>query len=140
MKVSSKKLAIGLFLLITLCAPMAFVAYRFATFKIFPDPPPPIPFDSAAWKRESSSDFHDNTRAAMLDDLLSRYDFKGWDRARLEAVLGVADDFNLQSNLEGPPAIWDIGYHAGTDWIDYRVLVFDLDDEGLVREYSIDLY
>ena len=140
MKVSSKKLVAGLFLLITLGAPMAFVAYRFATFQIFPDPPPSIPFDSAAWKLKSSSDFHDSTRVAMLEDLLSRYDFKGWDRARLEAVLGAADDVNLQSNLEGPPDTWDIGYHAGTDWIDYRVLVFDLDDDGLVRKYCIDLY
>lgn len=140
MKVNSKKLAIGLFLLITLCAPIAFVAYRFATFRIFPDPPPSIPFDSATWKLKSSSDFRDNKRAAMLDDLLSRYDFKGWTRAQLEAVLGNADDVNLASNLEGPSDVWDIGYHAGVDWIDYRVLVFDLDDEGLVSEYSIDLY
>lgn len=140
MKVSSKKLTIGLFLLITLCAPIAFIAYQFANFQFLSAPPTPIPFDSAAWKLKSSSDFHDNTRAAMLEDLLSRYDFKGWDRARLEAVLGVADKVNLQSNLEGPPDTWDIGYHAGTDWIDYRVLVFDLDEDGLVHKYCIDLY
>ena len=75
----------------------------------------------------------------MLDDLLARHDFTGWSRSKLESLLGTADDFGIESWSKTPDK-WDLGYRAGTDWIDYRVLVFDLDAEGNVVSYQVELY
>jgi hypothetical protein len=119
---------------------VGFVAYRFATFRMFPDPPEAKPFDASVWKAPSSSDFDSDVRAAMLDDLLARHDFTGWSRSRLETLLGPADDTGLESRSVGAPANWDLGYRAGTDWIDFRVLVFDLDSNEKVASYQVELY
>ena len=118
---------------------IAFAGYRIATFKFFPDPPESKSFDAAEWQDPSSKDSHSDARAAMLDDLLSRYDFTGWGRTEVEAVLGVADHLNIESWSQ-PPDEWDFGYNAGMDWIDYRILVFDLDENDKVVAYQVELY
>lgn len=121
---------------------LVFIAARAAANYrlIFPPPVEPIPFNASEWKSPSSSDFDSDVRAAMLDDLLARHDFTGWSRTELESVLGPADDFDLESRSIEAPDRWDLGYRAGRDWIDYRVLVFDLDAEGDVVSYQVELY
>jgi hypothetical protein len=88
-----------------------------------------IPFDQEVWQAATQEDEHGRelTREYMVDDLLSRYDFKGWHRRDVKDLLGKPD--------------W-----APSDrpWIQYTLslflnyLHFGFDKDGLVKSYFVE--
>ena len=77
----------------------------------------------------------------MLDDLLARYSFTGWNRSEVESLLGTADEvgFDYDFTVDGPED-WDLLYKAGNEFTDSRALIFDLDEQGRVIGYRVALY
>lgn len=94
-----------------------------------------IPFNQAEWKAPASSEPTDMTRLAMLDDLLARYNFKGWTREQVEALLGPPDDVDVDNDWLEAPDDWDMLYNTGMVIGDLYWLVFDLDEQGKVISY-----
>ena len=70
----------------------------------------------------------------MVDDLLYKYNFRGWKREQVVALLGAPDMV--------PAALgsWDLGYRLGVERnsalpLDDEFLVFKLGHSGVVVEY-----
>ena len=88
-----------------------------------------IPFDKDVWQAATQEDEHGRelTREYMVDDLLSRYNFKGWHRRDVENLLGKPD--------------WAPADHP---WIQYilslqlNYLHFEFDEDGLVKRYFVE--
>ena len=64
----------------------------------------------------------------MIEDLLERYDFHGWSRSKIVALLGEPDWDPNTSGFAG----WDIAYYVGLE----RGGPFSLDDECLVFRFD----
>lgn len=113
-----------------------------ATVRAIHGPPlESIPFDPAIWKRQFLLSSPRLDRAPMLDDLLARYSFTGWNRSEVESLLGTADEvgFDYDFTVDGPED-WDLLYKAGNEFTDSRALIFDLDEQGRVIGYRVALY
>lgn len=94
-----------------------------------------ITFEPAAWKaRSRDNDFMWPTRLRMIDDLLQRHLLEDATRARVEALLGPADDTPYFRQ-------WDLVYHLGPERgfmrIDSEWLVLRLGQAGRVTEYRV---
>lgn len=89
-------------------------------------------FDSNLWQGQKS--FDNDVRIRMVDDLLSRHDFRGMSLERLTAILGEPDKTDYFED-------WDLVYWLGPErgWmsIDSEWLVFRFDSENKVSEYRI---
>ena len=94
-----------------------------------------IPFNEAKWKAPDSSKPYDLTRLAMLDDLLARYNFNGWSRTQVEALLGSPDNVDVDNDWLEAPDDWDMLYNTGMVIGDAYWLVFDLDEQDKVISY-----
>jgi hypothetical protein len=74
----------------------------------------------------------------MIDDLLRRYNFVGWARTDLVALLGKPDA--VPGNVGF--ASWDMAYYLGMERggafsLDDEFLLFRIDSHGNVREYRV---
>lgn len=103
---------------------------------------PPIElkqFDSTEWKAWSpevrpSQDLRAYlARQDMLDDLLARHDFSGWEVDQLEELLGPPDPKFQHKE-------WDLAYFLGMEWADFVLLVFKLDDNGKVASSGVVIF
>jgi hypothetical protein len=105
---------------------------------------PQIPFDAAAWRIgdawqiiKQSNDSR-TVRSKMIEDLLHRYQFKGWTRRQVIDLLGQPDERGDAFNR------WDLAYvlrlvREGALSMDYEALGFKLDDHDQVKEYRLDI-
>ena len=92
-------------------------------------------FDAPAWGGWVATDAGYSPRLAMVDDLLRRTDFRGWERSRLVTLLGEPDETRSDPDIElqyvlGPARRDFFG-------IDVEYLVFTLDAHGRVRSARI---
>jgi hypothetical protein len=88
-----------------------------------------IPFEPAGWK--SADPLHERprtVRSRMIRDLLGRYEFTGWSRQQIVAVLG--EPTAKWSGFEH----WDMIYVLGLE----RASVLSLDDEALGFKFGAD--
>ena len=88
-------------------------------------------FDSDKWKQATEIDGYRTVRSQMVEDLLSRYDFRGWPLAKVEKLLGPPDERNRDG--------WQVAYYLGIErqgpWsLDNEWLVFRLDESDAVTE------
>jgi hypothetical protein len=128
-----------LLLIVTVVALALFVfgwIWRAVDFSYYPDVVP-RPFNANEWKAWSIEDMHQSedirrtfVRRDMLDDLLAKTNFTGMTPTQLALLLGPA-------NPEFCPKEWDIAYLLGADFIDYVVLVFRVDRNGLVASQRV---
>lgn len=93
---------------------------------------PPVRFDSTGWKAAHPIDNRRTIRSQMIGDLLRRYDFRGWSRAKIIELLGIPDWY--------PQPNWDLTYRLGLERagpysLDYEYLAFRLDRSGRVTGY-----
>lgn len=85
-----------------------------------------IPFDQEGWNAPmTNSEGHfTGTRLKMVDDLLDRYDFKGWSTQEIQNLLGEPDlrqEHSLQYDLrEG-----------------LNLLIFTIDSQNTVLKYHV---
>src|SRR5262249_39220916 len=100
---------------------------------------PKIPFDAAAWKqvtdpchaqqRPTPPDSYRTSRSKMINDLLRRYDFRGWTRDQIIDLLGKPDKPGDSFDQ------WDMVYvlglqRAGALSADWEALGFKFDSNG----------
>ena len=67
-------------------------------------------------------------RLKMVDDLLSRYDFHGWSRQEVEALLGEP----IYESVEGGKYFIKYDLREGLN-----LLIFELDSQEHIVEYHI---
>jgi hypothetical protein len=105
---------------------------------IFP-PSEPKPFNSEEWKAWSLDTPRSKDRRAylarqdMLDDLLARHDFSGWEVDQIENLLGPPDPKFQHRD-------WNLAYLLGMEWTDFVLLVFKLDDNGKVASSGVVIF
>jgi hypothetical protein len=93
-----------------------------------PKPPAPIPFSADSWHAPLyDENGFTGTRWAMVDDLLHRYDFRGWTELDVIALLGEPMSHNY----------YDRETHLVYDLRDeLKLLIFRFDSEGRVVRVS----
>ena len=93
------------------------------------------PFDPAAWKRADLIDNFRTVRSAMVDDLLRRYDFRGWTRQQVEELLGPPEQGEPKdSGFPQFDSIYLLGLERqGSFSLDDEALGFKFDDEKVVK-------
>jgi len=92
-------------------------------------------FDATAWNGRVAINTEYSPRLAMVDDLLRRTDFRGWERSRLVRLLGAPDETRSAPETE---LLYVLGPARGDVFgIDVEYLVFTLDDRGRVRSARI---
>ena len=92
-------------------------------------------FEAADWRsRPPSADYMWPARLRMVDDLLSRHDFHGWQRSRVVALLGEPDHTRWDSDNQ---MVYFLGPERGLFRIDSECLVFSLNTDDVVRDYKL---
>lgn len=96
----------------------------------------PISFDVEEWLRAEQIEDYRTVRSQMIEDLLKRFDFRGWSRGEVTKLLGKPD---WDPKTSGFPS-WDIAYYLGRERggafsLDIECLVFRFDGSDLVTEY-----
>ncbi|MFZ4682023.1 MAG: hypothetical protein ACOYMS_05950 [Terrimicrobiaceae bacterium] len=92
-----------------------------------------LPFDQTVWKANPGSTERNPIRLRMVDDLLSKYKFKGMSRKQIDDLLGPSAPTDKYSD-------WDLVYWLGPERgrirIDSEWLVFRFDDDGKVTKFE----
>jgi hypothetical protein len=89
-----------------------------------------IPFDKEVWRTAVQEDEYGRrelTREYMVDDLLSKYDFKGWPRREVLDLLGEPD--------------WAPSEHPWIQYIlslDLNYMHFEFDENDRVKRYYVE--
>jgi hypothetical protein len=90
-------------------------------------------FDSAAWQSESSRSSTNAVRIRMVDDLLSRHNFRGMTREQTVAIVGEPD---MTEYFRDWDMVYWLGPERGLLSIDSEWLVFRLDGQKKVTDYK----
>lgn len=90
-----------------------------------------MPFDQDLWKAEAKIDPYDREpiREYMIDDLLERYDFTGWNISKVKALLGEPDYLDKDRRINY--------YCLGRNRLNYLILKYD--QNGFVTEFYVSL-
>jgi len=91
-------------------------------------------FDSAAWQSESGRSSTNAVRIRMVDDLLSRHNFRGMTREQTVAIVGEPD---MTEYFRDWDMVYWLGPERGLLSIDSEWLVFRLDGQKKVTDYKI---
>jgi hypothetical protein len=97
-----------------------------------------IRFEPVAWKRADPIDKHWTVRSQMIEDLLRRYDFKGWTRPEVEQLLGRPYQGDISTTAFSD---WDMFYSLGMERggafsLDQEVLAFKFDNNNKVIKWG----
>ena len=104
---------------------------------------PQVPFDAAAWRVGDAWQVIKQTkdsrtvRSKMIEDLLHRYQFKGWSREQVTDLLGQGDDRG--DAFHRWDLVYVLGLARGFFALDYEALGFKFDDQERVKEYRVDI-
>jgi len=87
-----------------------------------------VPFDETAWRRAGDIGNYRTVRSQMIDDLLHKYDFRGWHRDSVTELLGKPDCEAATLGFKK----WHYAYRVGLE----RGGSFSLDDEWLLFRFD----
>lgn len=92
-------------------------------------------FDQATWNSQPKADeFMWPPRLCMVDDLLTRHDFHGWQRSNIISLLGEPDQTHWDADNQ---LVYYLGPERGLLGIDSEWLVFSLSSDEVVRDYKL---
>jgi hypothetical protein len=93
-------------------------------------------FDPIVWKSSAASGpSASSNRREMLDDLLTRYDFRGWSKDQVISLLGNPSP--ISSGFQQWDLIYIIGLEAGPLALDDEALGFDVDKDGTIIRFGL---
>lgn len=105
-------------------------ASAIASLNLFDKPDERIPFSVAGWNAPmtDSEGYFTGTRLEMVDDLLNRYDFHGWNVQDVQELLGKPDSKQIKEQ----------GYIIEYDLREgLNLLIFEIDNQHKVVNYRV---
>jgi hypothetical protein len=84
-------------------------------------------FNAELWQRSDGSDYQDNTRCQMVDDLMKNYLHPGMSRAEVFKLIGEPTE---EPVVHEPVGVCGFG-------VDYSYLEFSFDEAGKLKEFRL---
>lgn len=99
-----------------------------------PHPVKPIAFEAPAWQRADRIEGHRTVRSQMIDDLLRRYNFRGWSEDEVIELLGPSD--RRPPTMRSVHIVYRLGAQRGAWSLDDEYLYFRIDAQNRVTEFG----
>lgn len=100
-----------------------------------PHPVMPIAIGATGWQKADPIEGHRTVRSQMIDDLLQRYNFRGWSADEVIELLGLPD--RHPPSMRSVDMVYRLGFRPDAWALDDEYLYFRFDGQARVAEYGV---